>query len=119
MDDLQNLGMNLCQKYNQDSFLFKPPASEDNRAFFIDRTGNAEMTFGNVKVADMSQVYFTYLRKNQPSRRFSMTDDAGAEVEDKDLQESFRMYIPKSPTTFGEAKLRMGEIFMRVKKKGN
>ena len=113
--DLQELGMMLSQKYNQDSFLFKPPASEDNRAYFVDRTGNVEMSFNNVTVADMSQMYFTYLRKNSPDRRFSMTDD-GPE-QDEQLQESFAMYVPESPTTFGDAKKRMGEIFMKIKRK--
>jgi hypothetical protein len=119
VDDLRELGMNLCQKYNQDSFLFKPPASQDDRAYFVDRSGNPEMTFGNVTVADMSQVYFTYLRKNQPSRRFSMTADGGGEAGDQELQEAFRMYIPRSPSTFGEAKQRYGEIFIRIKKQRN
>jgi hypothetical protein len=89
---------------------------EDSKAYFIDKTGNIEMSFGNVSVADMSQIYYTYLRKNSPSRRFSMTDDGGAEVEDEQLQENFVMYISNSPKTFGDAKKRMGEIFMRTKK---
>lgn len=116
MQELQDLGIELSQKYNQDSFLLKPPASEDDRAYFIDKTGNVEMSFNNVKVSDMSQVYFTYLRKNSSDRRFSMLDDP-QESEEEDLQESFVMYIPKSPQTFGDAKRRMGEIFMRVKNK--
>jgi hypothetical protein len=40
---------------------------------------------------------------------------AGTEGENE-LQENFVMYIPRSPKTFGEAKLRMGEIFIRVGK---
>tara|TARA_Y100000034_G_C6901581_1_gene417141 strand:+ start:407 stop:1150 length:744 start_codon:yes stop_codon:yes gene_type:complete len=122
VQDLQNLGINLSQKYNQDSFLFKPPISADSKAFFVDKGGDIEMTFGNVTVADMSQIYFTYLRKNSPSRRFSMTppetDSVQGEAGDESqpIQENFAMYILNSPKTLGDAKRRMGEIFMRVKK---
>mgnify|MGYP003633978587 CR=1 FL=1 len=115
VDELHELGVELTQRYNQDSFLFKPPMEEDSKAYFVDKTGNIEMSFGNVTVADMSQIYYTYLRKNSPSRRFSMTDDGAAEVEDQQLQEGFVMYILNSPKTLGDAKRRIGEIFMRVK----
>ena len=120
--ELRQLGMMLSRKYNQDSFLFKPPQHGDNKAYFVDKEGNNEMSFSDVTVADMTQVYFTYLRKSSPSRRFSMTEPfsgspAGTEDEaSTELQESFAMYIPRSPKTFGEAKLRMGEIFIRVGK---
>tara|TARA_R110000851_G_scaffold309089_7_gene468378 strand:+ start:1739 stop:2431 length:693 start_codon:yes stop_codon:yes gene_type:complete len=119
LDELRDLGMQLSAKYNQDSFLYKPPATDDNKAYFIDKYGNVETSFSNVTVGDMSQVYFTYLRKNSPNRRFSLTDPGAGEQADSEeenlIRENFVMYIPRSPKTFGEAKQRMGEIFIRVK----
>ena len=122
VSELKELGVKLSKAYNQDSFLFKPPVHGDNKAYFIDQNGDIEMSFGNVTIADMTQVYYTYLRKSAPSRRFSMTepetDSTPGPEEDTgiELQENFAMYIPKSPKTFGDAKRRMGEIFIRVKK---
>ena len=119
LDELRDLGVQLSAKYNQDSFLYKPPATDDNKAYFIDKYGNVETSFSNVTVGDMSQVYFTYLRKNSPNRRFSLTDPGAGEQADSEeenlIRENFVMYIPRSPKTFGEAKQRMGEIFIRVK----
>ena len=80
------------------------------------------MTFNNVAVGDMTQIYYTYLRKSAPSRRFSMTEPETDSVqgpggdEPGALQENFAMYIPNSPKTVGEARRRMGEIFIRVGK---
>jgi hypothetical protein len=48
----------------------------------------------------------------EPQSAPGETEDGAA----NELQENFAMYIPYSPKTFGEAKLRMGEIFIRVKK---
>jgi|TARA_Y100000310_G_scaffold239067_1_gene242625 hypothetical protein len=122
VSELKELGIKLSKNYNQDSFLFKPPVSGDNKAYFINQDGDIEMSFGNVTVADMTQVYYTYLRKSAPNRRFSMTEPEtdptpGPEGDTgTNLQEHFAMYIPKSPKTFGDAKRRMGEIFIRVRK---
>lgn len=101
--ELRQLGMDLAQRYNQDSFLFKPPASEDGSAYWITRSGEEEMSFDNVVANDLEQIYFTKLRK-KPGR-FSLTED-----------QQFALYIPKSPKSAAEARQRYGEIFIRVEK---
>ena len=101
--DLKQLGMELSAKYNQDSFLFKPPASEDGSAYWITRSGKEEMSFDDVVANDLEQIYFTKLRK-KPGR-FSLTED-----------QRFALYIPKSPKSASEARQRYGEIFIRVEK---
>jgi hypothetical protein len=101
--ELKQLGMELSAKYNQDSFLFKSPASEDSSAYWITRTGEEEMSFDDVVANDLEQIYFTKLRK-KPGR-FSLTED-----------QQFALYIPKSPKSVAEARRRYGEIFIRVEK---
>jgi hypothetical protein len=101
--ELKQLGMELSAKYNQDSFLFKPPASEDGAAYWITRSGKEEMSFDDVVANDLEQIYFTKLRK-KPGR-FSLTED-----------QQFALYIPKSPKSAAEARQRYGEIFIRVEK---
>jgi len=102
-EDLKNLGMELSAKYNQDSFLYKPPSSEDSAAYWITRSGKVEMTFENVAANDLEQIYFTKLRK-KPGR-FSLTEN-----------QQFALYVPKTPRSPAEARKRFGEIFIRVGK---
>lgn len=102
-EELRQLGMELSARYNQDSFLFKPPASEDGSAYWITRSGKEEMSFDDVVANDLEQIYFTKLRK-KPGR-FSLTED-----------QRFAIYIPKAPKSAAEARQRYGEIFIRVEK---
>lgn len=99
---LKNLGMQLSQKYNQDSFLYKPPNKADSKAYYITKDGEVDMTFDDVVANDLAQIYFTKLRKSKTDRRFSLT-------------ESFVLWIPSPPRNFSEARKRWGEIFIRVK----
>ena len=104
-DDLKKLGMELSAKYNQDSFLWKPPASIDKAAHWVTRTGEVEMSFDDVVANDLEQIYFTKLRK-KPGR-FSLTEA------DEDSR-TFTVYIPKPPASPAEARQRYGEIFIRL-----
>jgi len=107
LEKLKQLGMELCQKYDQDSFLFKPPNSKDTSAYFITRTGDVEMKFDNVVANDLKQIYYTQLRKKTGRKthgdRFSLT-------------ENFSVYIPHPPSHPQEARKRRGEIFIRIAK---
>ena len=103
---LRQLGMELSAKYNQDSFLFKPPASEDSWAHWITRTGKKEMSFDDVVANDLEQIYFTKLRK-KPGR-FSLTEDT--------KNQEFVLYIPRAPRSVAEARKRYGEIFIKLEK---
>ena len=106
-EELRQLGMELSAKYNQDSFLFKPPASEDSSAHWITRTGKKEMSFDDVVANDLEQIYFTKLRK-KPGR-FSLTENSGG-------QRKFALYIPRAPRSVAEARSRYGEIFIKLEK---
>ena len=101
-EQLKELGITLAQKYNQDSFLYKPPNNVDRRAYYITQGGEIDMTFDDVVANDLAQIYFTRLRKSSTDRRFSLT-------------ENFVLYIPEPPVDDAEARRRYGEIFIRVK----
>jgi hypothetical protein len=105
---LRELGIKLSKKYNQDSFLLKPPASEDNKSYFIKQDGSVDWSFEGSTANDMEQVYFTQLRK-KPGR-FSLTENQG------DQKREFILFIPPSPSHPQEARKRRGEIFFKVKK---
>ncbi len=98
-EDIKNLGMFLCQKYNQDSFLYKPPQAQDQKAYFIDRSGTIQVEFEEKTVSDLTQQYYTYLRKENPIKRFSLKE--------------WVHYVPKSPNSATEAFSRYGEIFVK------
>lgn len=99
---LKELGISLSKKYNQDEFLYKPPNSVDKNAYFVTKDGSESMKFDDVKINDMSQIYFTYLRKRGGNRRFSLTTESV-------------LYIDASPLSLSEARKRYGEIFLRIK----
>jgi len=109
-DDLQalkELGTDLIQKYNQDSFLFHPPSSQDSKSYFIKQDGSIDASFESASPNDMEQVYFTQLRKSPG--RFSLTESHG------DQKREFILFIPPSPSHPQEARKRRGEIFFKVK----
>lgn len=104
IEDIKKLGMSLCEKYNQDSFLFKPPNAKDTKAYFIDRNGGVMDTFTGKTISDMTQQYYTFLRKENPIKRFTM----------KETKEWIH-YVPYSPDSATAARERYGEIFIKFK----
>lgn len=98
MKAIKKLGMDICTKYNQDSFLFKPPQSQDTKAYFLDRNGNVQVTFEGRSISDLTQQYYTHLRSENPIKRFSLKE--------------WVLYVPKPPTCATAAFERYGEIFL-------
>lgn len=73
INNLVELGKNLCAKYNQDSFLLKNPG-DDYKCQFITRDGEVDGEFTGLKLNDISQTYFTKLNKggkDKVDRRFT------------------------------------------------
>lgn len=99
---LKQLGLKLIKKYNQDSFLYKPPNSLDQNAYWIDQSGKIDMTFeGPVEPDDLTQQFYTQLRKGT-KRRFTFT-------------EGMIFWIPLPPAGVDIARRRYGEQFYRFK----
>lgn len=97
--ELYQLGLNLCGKFNQDSFLYHPPFP-NKKAFYINRQGDTEMEFsGEMKFNDLTKDFFTKMNKNQ--QRFTFTEN---------------LFFLSSPQTLSEAKKRYGEEFYRIEK---
>lgn len=93
---LKELGMELCTVFNQDSFLYKPSAIEDDHAHYVGRDGEVQMTFDGVTPNDFLQTYYTQLRK-KPGR-FTLTEH----------------YLAAAPKDVAEARRRYGERFWRI-----
>lgn len=108
-EKLKDLGIKLAKKYNQDSFMYKPPSEEDSNIYYIDKHGDIDMTFNDVIVNDVMQIYYTQLHK-RPHERFTASEKPSEE--ESPIQE---VYIPKPPSSVAEARKRMGEIFIRFK----
>jgi hypothetical protein len=98
-EDIKKLGMALCEKYDQESFLFKPPQAQDSKAYFIGRNGAVQMEFEGKTVSDLTQQYYTYLRKEDPIKRFSLKE--------------WVHWAPNSPRSATEAYNRYGEVFIK------
>ena len=96
---LQDLGVSLANKYDQESFLYKPQG-EEKKAYWVDRNGAIDYEFGNVSVNDLAQEFFTKLNNAKNSskadRRFSFVNE---------------IYINKAPYSASEAYCRFGEQF--------
>ena len=72
---LAKLAKILCAGFNQDAFLYKPSDLYDQQAYLIDRDGKILKTFsGELTANDLSQEYFTQLRK-RAHERFSFTEN--------------------------------------------
>ena len=100
IEELKSLGIQLSKKYNQDSFLFKPPG-DDKKSFFIDKYGQVTDEFSNTTVNNMKEIYFTQLRKSRPELRFTLKEG------------EFSFFVPKHPQTSAtNAWSRMGECFV-------
>lgn len=95
---LKDMGIFLARKYNQDSFLYKPPNDKDTNAYFINGKGTIDMKFsGPLEINDLMQEYYTQMRKD-PEKRFSFTE----------------VFINKPPSGMSEAVKRYGEKFFRL-----
>ncbi len=101
---LYNLGLELIKRYNQDSFLYKPKG-DSSESYYIDKTGNVDMTFNNKSINDLTNIYFTDLSKkfggknNKTSKRFTFTEN---------------LYLKQSPVDLNSAKSRYGEQFFKI-----
>lgn len=101
-EDFKKLGIKLARKYNQDSFLLKPPNQLDKKAYWINQQGDVEETFsGKTNVGDLMKPFFTKIKKGRETQRFSLVE----------------YYIPKPPNSSAEARKRYGELFIRLLKK--
>jgi len=102
-EELFALAVQLAKKYDQTDFLWKPPSAEDMNAYLVNQQGDFVVTFPDVKVNDLSQIYFSKLRraKEKIDRRFSMVEGV--------------VYLNKPPQSVSEARLRYGELFLNTK----
>lgn len=98
-DALKQFAGQLIKKYNQDSFLFKPSNQIDPNAYWITQTGDIANTFkGPIKADDLTQSYFTQLRRGS-KKRFSFTE--------------MTYWVPNPPGGVDIARQRFNEIFIR------
>jgi hypothetical protein len=103
-NDLYKLGLELCKKYNQDSFLVQAPNENPK---YIKKDGSLDFEFNGGKVFnDVSQEYFTDLHKN--------THKGGDITNRKPTRFSFtEAYINPKPQCYSERHVRWlnGEVF--------
>ena len=102
---LKSLGMKLAKKYNQDSFFYKPPDSEDKGAYWVKSNGDIDMSFKEFTINDLKQEFYTMMARG-PRHRFTALDEV---VSTKEM--FFR--VKTSPIGTSEARRRYGEIFMK------
>jgi hypothetical protein len=110
-DNLKELGIDLCKKYNQDSFLYKPAASTD-KAYYIDKSGKVVTTFTNKTINYLTQIYFTKLFNTKSTKG----DFSGKT--DKRFTFTEQLYLNKSPRAMNEAIKRYGEHFFNLNNVG-
>ena len=106
-EDLKRFGIAMAGKFNQDSFLYKPPNEIDPKAYYLDRNGDVDKTmpeFTTFKPEDLSQEFYTQLKKGQ-KRRFTALPENIERV----------IYLREHPKSTWEARKRYGEIFIRLK----
>jgi len=101
-EDLKDYGMKLANKYDQDSFFYKPPNSVDEGAYWIRPDGSIDMSFEKFTINDLTQEFYTQMARG-PRHRFTALD------EKKEM--FFR--VRTSPTSTAEARQRYGEYFMK------
>lgn len=58
---LKGKGIDIIKKYNQKTFLFKPPTTIDKRAYLINRLGRAEAIYNDYVINDREQSSYTEL----------------------------------------------------------
>lgn len=100
---LKQLGIELSQKYNQESFLFVPPKS--NKYYYITADGNVDMSFSGVEINNIAREYFTRLNKRSSSTHAGQTEKRFTLVEN--------FYLNESPKSISSACLRYGEVFYK------
>jgi hypothetical protein len=105
-EDLKALGQSLANKYNQDSFFYKPPNSVFKGAYWIKKDGSVDMKFNDFAYNDINQIYYTMMDRG-PKRRFTA------------LPEGIEMFfrIKTSPKSMAEARERYGEEFITFSEK--
>lgn len=98
--DLKKLGLQLCKKYKQESFLYKP-SGKDNTAYYITSSGKVDMKFNAASPTKAADVYFTNLKKSIKKSKDgkSFTYREGV------------VYMAHSPKSLSEAIKRYGENF--------
>ena len=103
-DELFNLGIEMCRKYNQDSFLVQEPNENPK---YIKQDGSVDFEFSGGKVFnDISQEYFTDLHKN--------THNSGDISNREPTRFSFtEAYVNPKPQCYSERHSRWlsGEVF--------
>lgn len=103
-NELFNFGIEMCHKYNQDSFLVQA-AGENPK--YIKQDGSVDFEFSGEKVFnDISQEYFTDLHKN--------THKSGDIFNRKPTRFSFtEAYVNPKPQCYSERHVRWinGEVF--------
>lgn len=108
LDKLFDLGIELCKKFNQDSFLFQKPGEHPK---YYDKDGNLDFECGDkVEFNDFTQQYWTDLHKNTMKYK----DNVGL----KPTRFSFtECYVNPSPQNFSERYSRYmnQEIFIDTK----
>jgi hypothetical protein len=93
-ENLKNLGIELCKKFNQDAVLYKPKEN-DEIAYFLDKNGNIINKFNSKVINDLSREYFTKLKNG--NGRFTF------------------LYLTNSPKSLSESWVRYGEHFYNLK----
>jgi len=104
-EELKQYGMELTDKYSQDSFFYKPPNNEDEGAYWITSDGTIDMSFEKFTANDLKQEFYTQMSRG-PRHRFTAIDENREMV--------FR--VRTSPTSTAEARRRYGEIFLKFTK---
>jgi len=104
-EELKQYGMELADRYDQDSFFYKPPDDEDEGAYWIMPDGTVDMSFEKFTINDLKQEFYTQMARG-PRHRFTALD------ENKEM--IFR--VKTSPTSTAEARRRYGEIFLKFTK---
>lgn len=101
---LYEFGLDLCRRYNQDSFLVQEPGKKPR---YVTQDGDTDFEFDGEKTFyDLSQTYFTDLHKN--------TDKFGDISNRKPTRFSFlEAYVNPKPQCYSESHARWasGEVF--------
>lgn len=97
-EKLKALGVSLARRFNQDSVLWKPANEEDPSAYLIDQAGKEVMSFGSIKPNDMTNIFYSYLKKgNKQNKRWSLNEA--------------NIRIQKIPSNILSASGRQGELY--------
>jgi hypothetical protein len=100
---LKKLGQVLCNKYEQEVYLYKPHGKETT-AYYLTDTGAVDSKFSSATPTKSADVYFTNLVKSAKKRvgKQAFTYREGV------------IWLAQSPGSLAEAYKRMGEWFLRL-----